>query len=351
MALDEWVRNNALTNRITVSAFWPEPSCNPASAVIVANRARDHFDTAVRALQFGNSVLVEKPIATSLLDALELQRFSSKCGKLLVAGHVFRFTRYLENFSKITSSLSNIKSVVVNWVDGKDEYRFGETKHYDCSIPVFVDCIPHIVSILQTVFNTPPKFGCFIKTTNGGAKVELKLFIEKTPCHVTLQRNGRKRIRRIVVNGANGPVWLDFSEEPGFIQTKEGECLADSDWETKPRPLHLMLASFMTAATGGSVDERLSLETAICSAAISDKLLPVYQSSIVSCLFEKIKTYTSVSDETSYLISEIVQQDIKHLFGTEEIKIRFEKLKSGVGLLKAEDATLLLNMVRNYFEP
>ena len=59
--------------------------------VIVATPPHNHVAVAVLALRAGKSVLIEKPITTSLRDAQRLIRLGKRNGAAVVAGHTYEF--------------------------------------------------------------------------------------------------------------------------------------------------------------------------------------------------------------------------------------------------------------------
>lgn len=63
-----------------------------SDAVIVAAPAEAHHELALRALEAGKHVLVEKPIASTLAQADELGRVAAQRGLVLQVGHLERFS-------------------------------------------------------------------------------------------------------------------------------------------------------------------------------------------------------------------------------------------------------------------
>jgi UDP-N-acetylglucosamine 3-dehydrogenase len=60
-------------------------------AVCVVVPSKDHAEVVLHALDAGLHVLVEKPIATTLEDALQMRAAASRTGQKLMVGHVERF--------------------------------------------------------------------------------------------------------------------------------------------------------------------------------------------------------------------------------------------------------------------
>jgi len=68
--------------------------------VIIATPVSTHYGMARKALEAGKSVLVEKPLATSQLQAADLIRIARDHGSVLMVGHTFVIVRRSEKFRK-----------------------------------------------------------------------------------------------------------------------------------------------------------------------------------------------------------------------------------------------------------
>jgi UDP-2-acetamido-3-amino-2,3-dideoxy-glucuronate N-acetyltransferase len=60
-------------------------------AVVIATPPENHARLAMLSVQAGKHVFVEKPLATSLAEGLELERVATSSRKLVMAGHLLRF--------------------------------------------------------------------------------------------------------------------------------------------------------------------------------------------------------------------------------------------------------------------
>jgi predicted dehydrogenase len=307
----EWVNTKSLASRLTVQKQWPAELSSGSTAVIVANAAHEHVKAARWALERGASVLVEKPLATSLDDFIDLCSYANNCSGILAAGHVLRFNRFLKNYSDLLPNLNDILSISIEWVDSRAEHRYGDIKQYDSAVPVYLDCLPHVVSILQTIFNELPVFDKLIAIEFAGSKVILALTIGGRPCKAVMQRNGSDRVRLITVESSNEIITLDFTKEPGFIKYGENKLCADQNWDTHTRPLLSMLQNFLIAANGGSKDNRLSLDTASTAINISEKIKPIYQSMVMPWLIEYLESKRPIDDSILYAISEFNNFNLK----------------------------------------
>ena len=93
-----------------VRAVYPRPRASldaraviedpEVDAVVIATPTHTHYELARMALENGKHVLVEKPIAPSSRQALELGDLADRCGRTLLVGHVFLYNqaiRYLKD--------------------------------------------------------------------------------------------------------------------------------------------------------------------------------------------------------------------------------------------------------------
>lgn len=308
-ALAIWAAERGFENRVSVMQQWPDSFATGCTAVIVANAARDHTNAARWALERGASVLVEKPMAVSLQEAQDLVDHACRCGGLLTAAHVLRFARYLNNFARMLPPWNEIRSVTIEWMDPAREQRYGEAKHYDPSVPVYIDCLPHAVSVLQSIFGVLPETAGLPMVEAGGARVTLPLLLGDRSCLVILQRNGPQRLRRVTVEAARGSLTLDFSLEPGVITLGAKEFCGDSRWDTAPSPLVSMLGAFLAAAARGEVDSRLNHDTALTACAISGAVTPAYQAAVLPWLMEQLLSALGPDADAEYALAELLQAD------------------------------------------
>jgi hypothetical protein len=231
------------------------------TAAIVANAARDHVPMTLSLLRRNIAVLVEKPAALSLTDAVRLGHTAQSARSLLMPAHVLRHCAYLQNFSaQVERPPAAITSIVLDWRDMADEARYGETKSYDPSLGVAEDVGPHIATILSLVAGSGPGLIDAVEIRRGGLAVATKGLWNGIPFALTLERDGPSRTRRIVVKKNNGSdAQLDFTDEPGTVSVGGAARNADPDWARRPGPLTLQLQEFF-ARTAKGVDVRLMEE-------------------------------------------------------------------------------------------
>jgi predicted dehydrogenase len=119
-------------------------------AVVIATPVHTHYRLVRDSLLAGKHVLVEKPLAGTLAEAVELSALAERLGLILMVGHVFEYTeavRYIKN--AITSGqlgdILYIRSLRVN------------LGLYQRSLNVLWDLAPHDISIINHVLGEAPQ--------------------------------------------------------------------------------------------------------------------------------------------------------------------------------------------------
>jgi predicted dehydrogenase len=294
----------AVTNALPV---FDNPS---GTALIVINSARDHVVVATLGLQAGVPVLVEKPLALNEADVKRLIDLAAVSDVPLAAGHALRFARYLHNFAVALTSAGELAALQVRWEDVRAEARYGEVKSYDSSIPVFVDCLPHVVSMIEALVQVDLISLGKVQIRRGGAEVEIHAHVNDIPVSIVLARNAMQRKRVIEATLRDGSkTTLDFQQEPGFIQSSEGTMAADTLWNLEQRPLATMLTAFLAGVQGTVWDSRLSPMLALRVAKLVDQIQPYYAAQLVNWVCDAVSYPDSSLDknELDYALRELLQ--------------------------------------------
>ena len=119
-------------------------------AVAIATPVATHFELAKAALEAGKHVLVEKPMAASSAEVVELQRVATDRDRLLMVDHVFLYSPPVQKLAALYKAgelgdLLFIDSVRIN---------LGLFQH---DVNVLWDLAPHDLSIIDHLLDRPPK--------------------------------------------------------------------------------------------------------------------------------------------------------------------------------------------------
>jgi predicted dehydrogenase len=274
-------------------------------AVIVANAARDHARAVEWALDARLPTLVEKPFTDSADDTARLVARARRDGTPLCAAHVMMFAGYLESLARRVSARVP-DALRIEWRDPREEVRHGERKRFDASVPVYLDCLPHVVSVLSLLWPRATLRGELLDVERGGARVRLQLRVDAAVCEVTLERNAAERARRITLEGTPA-VDLDFTREPGELRLDGIAVGADPDWSSRPRPMTAMVAAFIAVVAGATPDPRLDADIAVHAGQLIDWAAPLYNSRRLSWLEEALVSRPDSDDESRYALAELLQ--------------------------------------------
>ena len=118
-------------------------------AAVIATPVFTHFELALKALQNGKHVLIEKPMVSSTAQAEKLIELSVKKSKLLMVDHTFLYT----------GAVQKMKSLI-------DQGDIGNIKYFDSTrinlglfqsdVNVLWDLAPHDISILNYLVKEKP---------------------------------------------------------------------------------------------------------------------------------------------------------------------------------------------------
>ena len=226
-------------------------SDNPLAAII-ANAAHSHGETGRNLIAQGAHLLIEKPVVLALPEARHLLTLAHAAHTVLLPGLSYRFCSYLHHFARRTAPLHPLSGFDLHWSDPAGEMRYGEQKHYDASINVADDVMPHIWAILTVLFPQAVFAVTSCRTARSGKTVTFTLDAGNFRGSITLERDSDRRRRMIQLSA---PASLDFSVEPGTMTIGAETMMADPDWVTSPGPLARQLRYFLEC-----VEERKTAE-------------------------------------------------------------------------------------------
>jgi len=182
-------------------------------AVVIATPPQTHFPLAKRALEAGKHVLVEKPLATSLLDGQELAKLAEASGLVLMPGHTFVYSPAVNIVREL------IQTEVVGEIHFVTSSRMNLGKYQRDG--VVCDLAPHDLSILlywleQPVVEVAASGSCVFREGVPETAFLTLTFASGTPANVQLSWLAPRKVRQMIVVGSNRMVQYDdtASDEP-----------------------------------------------------------------------------------------------------------------------------------------
>jgi predicted dehydrogenase len=259
-------------------------------AVAIATPVSTHFELAAAALRAGKHVFVEKPLAGSSAEAIELIELARREGRTLMPGHTFLYS------PPVNLSCELIEAGELGEIFFISTSRVNLGLHQP-DVSVVWDLGPHDFSILRYWLTEVPvrvsaiSRSCVLDDTPDVAFVNLE-FPSGTIAHVELSWLAPSKLRRTAIVGSKKMiVYDDTSAEPIRI-FDSGADLPDPDtfgefrltYRTgdilSPRvdatePLQLELADFCDAVRTGAEPRssaRLGLDVVRITEAVNRSL-------------------------------------------------------------------------------
>jgi len=188
-------------------------------AVAIVTPVSTHFDLAMRALQSGKHVLLEKPLTQTVAQGEQLLAEAEKRGLLVMVDHTFVYT----------SAIRKIKSII-------DSGELGDIYYYDSvrvnlglfqhDVNVLWDLAVHDLSILEYIYPGKPTAvsATGISHIDGATEdvAYLTLFYGgKMISHIHVNWLSPVKVRRTLIGGSRKMIVLDELEPSEKIKIYE----------------------------------------------------------------------------------------------------------------------------------
>ncbi|MBN1230785.1 MAG: Gfo/Idh/MocA family oxidoreductase [Anaerolineales bacterium] len=209
-------------------------------AVVIATPVSTHFDLGMQALKAGKHILLEKPLASSCLEAKQLIEEADKRGLVLMVDHTFVYT----------GAVRKVKDLV----SGGD---IGESYYYDSvrinlgkfqsDVNVIWDLAVHDLSIMDYVFPNQPvavsATGIHHVATAPVDVAYMTLFFEENfISHIHVNWLAPVKIRKTIIGGSKKMIIYDDLEVSEKVKVYDNGIIVDD----KPENIHNILVSYRT---------------------------------------------------------------------------------------------------------
>jgi predicted dehydrogenase len=175
-----------------------------AEAVIIAAPAEYHFDLAARALREGKHVLVEKPIAATLDQAVELAELARAQGRVLQVGHLERFSAA---HGAVTARMG--KPLYIEAV------RIAPFKPRGTDVSVILDLMIHDLDLILALVDQPidsvDAVGASVASAHEDIANARIRFVNGAVATITASRISLKTERKMRIFSQAGYLTVDFS--------------------------------------------------------------------------------------------------------------------------------------------
>jgi predicted dehydrogenase len=236
-------------------------------AIAIATPVSTHFELARATLLAGKHVFVEKPLAASSAEAVELASLGKAHGLVVMPGHTFLYSPPVIMIRELIASraLGEIYSISTSRVN---------LGLHQSDASVAWDLGPHDFSILRYWLEETPTHvsalsrGCIIRETPDVAFINLE-FPSETIAHVELSWLAPSKLRRTTIIGSEKMVvYDDTSNEPvrlfdSGVMLRDPETFGEFKLSYRTgdiispsveavEPLYVELADFCTSIRSGT---------------------------------------------------------------------------------------------------
>jgi predicted dehydrogenase len=199
---------------VSVTESYSDLLCDDdLDAIVIATPASTHHPLAAAALRAGKHVFVEKPLASSSADALDLLQIADSAGLVLMPGHTFVYS------PPVTMIRDLIESGELGDIYFVSTSRVNLGLHQP-DVSVAWDLGPHDFSILRFLLDETPSHvsaisrGCILPGVPDVAFINLE-FPSGAIAHVELAWLAPSKLRRTAIVGSRKMVvYDDTSGEP-----------------------------------------------------------------------------------------------------------------------------------------
>ncbi|HOJ14591.1 MAG TPA: Gfo/Idh/MocA family oxidoreductase [Deltaproteobacteria bacterium] len=184
----------------------------PLDAASVAVPTSSHAEVAVRLLERGVAVLVEKPMASSLADARAIVEASRKTGAILQVGHLERFNPALVKLKHAISEPMFIEA-----------HRISPYRSRGTDVDVILDIMIHDLDIILDLVPSPvasiEAVGVNVLTEGVDIANARLRFANGCIANITASRVSADVMRKIRIFQKNSYISIDFAKAKADVYT------------------------------------------------------------------------------------------------------------------------------------
>ena len=167
--------------------------------IALATPAETHANIAIRAMQAGKDVFVEKPMAVSISDALDMQSVANETGRILMVGHLLEYHPAVLKLRELINSgeLGKINYIYSN------RLNFGKVRTEENALWSFA---PHDVAVILRLLGQSPievsaSGGAYLTPNLSDITVSNLRFSDNSRAHIFVSWLHPFKEQRLVVVG------------------------------------------------------------------------------------------------------------------------------------------------------
>jgi predicted dehydrogenase len=227
---DRLAHMQTLYPEVRVTPNYTDLLASEVEALVIATPVSTHHPLALAALRAGKHVLIEKPIAASVAQAMEIAETADRLGLIAMVGHTFQYNPAVEA----------VRQLVAQGELGQVYYISGTRVNlglFQPDINVIWDLAPHDISILLHVLGQDPVWvsasgECYVQKARGIHDMAYLTLRFPTGIMATLRLSWLDpvKIRRITLVGSQKMlVYDDIAEQKVILYDKGVDAPPYSD--------------------------------------------------------------------------------------------------------------------------
>lgn len=252
-------RNKAIAESYGVKAFdSAESLMEEVDAINIATPTTTHYDLAMKAIDMGLHILIEKPITNSVEEAQAILQAAKKKNLIVQVGHIERFNPAIQALPDILKD----EEIVALHVERMGPYdpRIDDTD-------VIQDLMIHDIDVVSSLVP-----GDITNVSATARRVESERHMDYAVANfrlangaiatLTASRATRKKVRAMSITTTNSYIELDYLQRK-IVVTGRKEMMADSseykrndeheeNYSNDEEPLKSQLAHFINCINNGT---------------------------------------------------------------------------------------------------
>lgn len=146
---------------LSLDDFLKEPK--DANWIFVCTREKDHVEHAIKSLKSGYNILLEKPVACSIKDCMEIEKVAKETKLEVAVCHVLRYSPYYEKIKEIIDSGELGKIISIDQVENvafwhqAHSYVRGDNRKLEGGTPLIIAKCCHDLDIAVYLANSKCK--------------------------------------------------------------------------------------------------------------------------------------------------------------------------------------------------
>ncbi len=211
-------------------------ACDAVSVVVPTPK---HHEVAMELLEVGCHLLIEKPLCTSVNEAMEIAKLAKVKNCVVQVGHVEHYNPVISYLEKV---INNPQYITVD--------RLAPFNPRGTEVGVVLDLMIHDISIIMQLIQSPIKkiesIGvCVLLNTEDIANARIT-FENGAIANLNASRVSLKKVREIRVFQPSTYLSLDFMNQTGHLIRKGSSGLEKEEIPIdKAEPLKVELAAFI----------------------------------------------------------------------------------------------------------